>query len=195
MPEPTTLALITKTEVKAYFDISNTDYDNLIDAHLPGVRKFVEEYCRHDFLSTTRTSEKPYLARYDTEFYLNYYPIVSVSALTEDGVTLTQDTDFYVDLATGRVEKISNDEITNPDRANLSYWTSDRNAIVVTYVGGHALTDDATMAVKEMVGIDCGLKKRTYTDNEGVERVATLSAYPKHIMAVLDRHRYRGRAR
>lgn len=195
MAEPTTLATITKTEVKAYFDISNTDFDTVIDAHLPGVRAFVTEYCRHDFLSTTRTSEKPYVKQFDTEFYLNYYPVASITSLTEDGVALTLDTDYYVDLATGKVEKIAGYEITNPDRGDLGYWTSERDAIIVTYVGGHALTDDVTMAVKEMVGIDCGLKRRTFTDNEGIERVATLSAYPKHIMAILDRHRYRGRAR
>jgi len=197
MAEPTTLALITKTEVKAYHNVpaATTDWDDFIDAHLPGVRSLVKEYCHHDFLSQARTSEKPYVKQFDREFYLEYYPVASVSSLTEDGVTLTEGTDFYVDKDTGRVEKIDSQEITNPDRGPLSSWTSERNAIVVSYTGGEALTDDVTMAVKEMVGIDCGLRKRTYTDNEGIERVSTLSAYPKHIQAILDRHRHRGRSR
>ena len=195
MAEPTTLALITKTEVKAYFDISTTDYDTLIDAHLPGVRAFVQQYCRHDFLSTTRTSEKPIVNQFDTSLYLKYYPVASITSITEDGDALTEGTDFFCDKDTGRVEKIYNPAISNPSRDSAGWWDSERDSIIITYVGGRALTDDVTMAVKEMVGIDCGLRKRTYTDNEGVERVATMSAYPKHIMAILDRHKYRGRSR
>ena len=97
MAEPTTLALITKTEVKAYFDITNTDYDTLIDAHLPGVRAFVQQYCRHDFLSTTRTSEKPIVNQFDTSLYLKYYPVASITSITEDGDTLTEGVDFFCD--------------------------------------------------------------------------------------------------
>lgn len=196
MSEPTTLATITKVEVKAYFDlVDKTDYDTLIDAHLPGVRAFVQQYCRHDFLSIARANEKPYVKQFDTEFYLKYYPIASVSSLTELGNALVEGTDFYVDLDTGRVERISSNNIGNSDRDAFGCWSATRDAIVVNYTGGHALTDDVTMAVKEMVGINCGLKKRTYTDNENIERVATLSSYPAHIMAILDRHKYRGRAR
>ncbi len=195
MAEPATLALITKTEVKAYFNITSTDYDNLIDAHLPGARAFVTNHCRHDFLSTTRTNEKPYVRRFDSEFFLNYYPVVSITSLTEGDDTLTEDTDFYVDKDTGRVEKLVSSGIDSLNSEVKGCWDSERGAIVVTYVGGQSLTDDVTMAVKEIVGIDCGLKKRTFTDNEGIERVATLSAYPKHVMDILDKHKYRGRVR
>lgn len=191
MAEVATLALITKAMVKTYYNISVTDYDGLIDAHLIAARSYVQNYCRNDFQSTTRTAEKPIVKQYDEAFYLNHYPIASITSLTEDDVILTENTDFYVDKNTGKVEKIFTPEISNPDRGALAYWSYERNAISVTYVGGEALTDDIIMVVKEYVGISAGLKKRTYTDNEGVERVATISSLPKYLYDVLNMHKRR----
>jgi hypothetical protein len=189
----TLLTDIVKADVKAYFGIltTTTTYDSMIDAHLPGIRELVKQYCRHDFQSAARTNENPYIKPLDTEFYLDHYPVASVSSLTEGGNTLTEDEDFYVDKQTGRVEKIFNDLITNPARTDPAYWNAEQNAIVVNYTGGHALTDDVCMAIYEMVGVDCGLKKRTWTDNEGVERVSVLASYPKQVEDILKRHRQR----
>jgi hypothetical protein len=194
MSEFTTLADITRASVKTYHSIpaANTDYDSLIDAHLLGARSFVQEYCRHDFQSAVRTSEKPYIDKRTSAFYLKYFPIASMTSLTEGGLALVEDTNYSVDKDTGMVEKICSSDITNPDR-DVAFWSTVRNAVIVTYTGGEALTDEVIMAVKEIAGIRAGIKKRTYTDNEGIERVATLNSIPKDILSVLDRHKHRAR--
>lgn len=197
MAEAATLDLITKAMVKTYFSIAstNTDYDDLIDNHLLGARAYVKDFCRQDFESKARTNEKPIINRYDSEFYLKYYPVASITSLTEDGTALTEDTDFFCDKDTGRIEKIASTSITNPTRNEFDSWNPERNVIIVNYTGGEALTDDVIMAVKEICGINAGIKKRTYVDNEGVERVATINSYPNWVMDTLKRHRRRGLSR
>jgi hypothetical protein len=197
MAEFSTLAGITVASVKTYFDIKATEtaYDNLITAHLLGARDYVQTFCRHDFQSTTRTSEKPIINSGDMDFFLKYYPIASISSITEDGSALTEDTDFFCDRETGRVEKLVADDLSNLLRSTNSPWNPERNSVIVTYVGGEALTDDVIMVVKEICGINAGIKKRTYTDNEGVERVSTLNSYPPYIQDILKRHRHRSISR
>ena len=192
MSEFNFLASVSAVSVKAYYDITSSDYDNLINAHLLGARSFVEEYCRDDFQIIARVNEKPLVDRRSSVFYLKYYPVTSITSLVEDGTTLVEDTDYYVDKTTGRVEKLTQSSILNPDR-ELCYWNTERNSIVVNYIGGTQLTDDVISVVKELAGIRAGIKKRTYTDNEGIERVATLTSLPKEILDILSRHRKRDR--
>ena len=193
MAEFTKLADITVASVEAYLGIAaGTSTNALITAHLLGATSFVEEYCRHDFQSIARVNEKPCILEGQSDFFLLNYPVASIASLVEDDDTLVEDTDFYVDKETGRVEKIS---ATFPDfnRDEPVYWSIDRNGIVVNYTGGEALTDDVIMVVKELAGIWAGLKKRTYTDNEGVERTSTLNSLPKEFYDILNRHRHKTR--
>ncbi|MFA6198644.1 MAG: hypothetical protein WC734_05880 [Patescibacteria group bacterium] len=189
MAEFVSLASINATSIQTYLNDTTISAD-LINAHLLGARSFVEEYCRHDFLSTTRTAEKPLIDKNTSVFYLKNWPVASITSLVENGNTLVEDTDFYIDKDTGRVEKIASTDILNPDR-DVSYWSTERAAVVVTYVGGEAITDDVIMAVKEIAAIRAGVKRRTYTDGEGVERATTMNSIPKDIMDVLNRHRHR----
>lgn len=189
MAEFANLDAVTAASIRTYFDKDST-YDTIITQKMLGIKQYIKTYCRHDFLSTTRTAEKPMIKEYEKEFYLKYYPISSITSLTEDGTALTENTDYRVDYDTGKVEKISNiDSIANPDRNRLGYWTTEVNAISVTYVGGHALTDDVIMIYKELVGILAGLNTRTFVDNEGVQQTATLKNLPPWMNAILDSHR------
>lgn len=188
-----TLADITVASVKTFHDIKLTElgYDSVIAAQLRGVIAYVKFYCGHDFESKARL-EYPYVLPNERHFYLDFYPIASVQSLVEIGLALTENTDYYVDKDAGRVEKIDIPmNVLNPDRFTSAYWSIVRQSIAVNYTGGMALDDNMISIVKELVGIRAGIKKRTWTDNEGVERVATINSLSPMYQEMLDQYRRR----
>jgi hypothetical protein len=188
VPEFSSLGAITVDSVKTYFGIDSADTGKnaMIAPHLAGVISYLQEICGHDFLSITRT-EKPIIKPYENAFYVDNYPIASVTSVIEYGVTLTENTDFFVDAQSGRIEKINTtNSLMNPDRDVAPYWNSVRGNVVIVYVGGTAITDNVIRLVKEMVGISSGLKKRTYVDNQGITQVATLTSLPSDLKAIVD---------
>lgn len=180
---------ITTAEVKAYFGITNTDKDSIIDVVRPLVVDKIKEYCRHDFESKARTNEKPVIKIRQKNFYSVYLPVdASDITVVEDGTTLTEDSDYFVDLRTGRFERIRNQDDIFAEQGG-AYWTTKHNAIVISYTGGEALTQDVVLVFYEMVGIYAQLKTKTYVDNEGIEAAVTLTALPDNLIKVLDNHR------
>lgn len=188
-----TLNEITTNEVKAYHGVasSDTEKDAQIDVIRPLVADFIEQYCRHDFQSIARANEKPVVEARMNSFYLKYRPVASIATLVEDGETLTEDTDFFVDKDIGRVEKIR-DKLIFTRRGEFGYWSTGPNAIVVNYVGGEALStaQDIVMVFYEWVGILAYLKTKTFITNEGIEGVVTLTSLPPHLIAILERHKW-----
>lgn len=190
MAEFANLDAVTAASIRDYHD-KDSSFDTIIGRKMLGIKQYIKTYCRHEFLSQARVDEKPFIETAESKFYLKHYPIASITSLVEDGTTLTENTNFYVDYNTGKVEKITDpDNIANPDRNRLGYWTTERNVIVVNYVGGHALTDDIIMIYKELVGILAGIKTYTWIDNENVQQVATLRKLPPWMMMILNNHRY-----
>jgi hypothetical protein len=192
----TSLNAISTAEVKAYHGYTGTDKDSIIDVIRPLVADFIESYCRHDFLQQARTNEKPVIPQFRNAFYLKYYPIDlgQTFTLTEDGQTLTRNTDYFVDADTGRVEKIKDLDNIFQSADYVGYWSTTRDGVVVTaYTGGVDLANaqDVVMVFYEIVGIRAGIKKRTFTNNEGVENVVFLNSAPKELLKILDRYKHR----
>lgn len=187
------LHAITTAQVKAYHGYTSNDKDSMIDVIRPLITHKIIKYCNHDFESKARVDEKPFIEKFRNEFYLRNWPVASITTLVEDGESLTEDTDFYFDKFTGKVEKIRDLDSVFTTREALGYWTTKRNAIVVNYVGGVDLTtaNDIVEVYYEMVGIRSGIKKRTWVDNNEIEQVAIINSVPKELWTQLDRYKHR----
>ena len=179
---------ITTAEVKAYHGITGTDKDSRIDVIRPLVSSIIKNYCRHDFESKSR-SEYPYIEPNRDKFYTLYRPISSVTSLVVDGTTYTEDTDYYVYKETGMIEKL---KATNVfvDNTDYGYWTTEKNKILITYIGGEALTADVVLVFYELCGIYAQLKTKTFINEEGIQAAVTMTSLPKEIMDVLERHKW-----
>ena len=191
MPTPTDLDAVVADDVKAYFGIPLTDTskDTQITATLPLIASFIREYCRQDFLPISRT-EYPDIEHSEGKFLTDFRPVVSVTSLTENDIALTEGTDFSVRNATGTVEKIKDEQNVFSDANGFGYWSSKPKKVKIIYVGGETAPADVIMVMYEMVGIRTGLKTRTFSDNDGVETVLTLTSMPAELKEVLDRHQY-----
>ena len=193
-PEFATLEDITIQSVKDFHGVNPNDsgYNTIVTAQLRGVIAYVKFYCGHDFLQTTRTNESPYILPNERHFYLKEYPIASIQSLVETGLTLIEHTDFECDYDNGRVEKIDIPmNVLNPDRFTSAYWSIVRQDIKVSYTGGIALDDNVISVIKEITGVRAGIKKRTWTDNEGIEKVSTLNSISPMWQEILDQYRRR----
>ena len=89
------------------------------------------------------------------------------------------------------MEKITAQNDITINQACPVYWSTVRNTIVITYIGGVdlATVQDVVMAFYEIVGILTGIKTRTYITNDGEESVTTsIGSMPKYVMLILNKH-------
>ncbi|MEO0206589.1 MAG: hypothetical protein ABIL22_07950 [candidate division WOR-3 bacterium] len=182
-----TFDTITKDQVKAYFGYTQTDKDSRITVIMPMAAAFIKEYCRHDFESKLRENEYPEIDPCSEYFFLKYRPVSTIVSLTENGIALTENTDFYVRKGSGRVERIGGLHSTT---GHDCLWDSSPNAICVNYIGGEVLTQDVIQVFFEIVGIFSGLRTRGYVTNEGVEAVINMSSVPPDLLSILDLHKH-----
>lgn len=180
---------ITVADVKSYFNFTDNNRDAQILNILPIVTDFIKTYCSHDFESKSR-SEYPYIKdAFQTEFFLKYRPVTSVTSIVEDSQTLTRNTDYWIDFDSGKVSKISGSQYS-PIFSEASFWNSDPEAILITYVGGEALSFDVVMAFYEIAGIYTQINQKVYVNIEGNETSTKYDSIPKEIMSILDRHKH-----
>lgn len=121
---------ITLAQFKAYAAITttDTDRDSSIEPIIDGVSAFLTKLLGREVAKTTYTSE--YLdGSGDVDLLLPHYPVVSISALTEDDIALTEGLtgDYLLYAAQGRLQ-----------RAN-GIWTSYPKAVKLTYVAGYTV--------------------------------------------------------
>ena len=185
------LSDIVKADVKTYFGIPSTDVskDGKIDLVIPLTNSMIMDFCRHDFESKARVSERPIVEENSLELYVKYRPVVSVASLTEDGVALIENSDFYVDKDFGRIRKLK-DSSSIFNSGYFGYWNSGPGKIVISYTGGEALSPDVQLVAFELIGIWAGLKVKTYATNEGVEGAVNLTDIPDSLKEVLLRHQH-----
>jgi len=183
------LSDITFTDVKNYYNIPSTDtsHDSQLTIIIAMAIDIVKEYCNNDFEIKARV-DRPSIVPLRYSFMLNYYPVASIESLTEENITLIEDSDFYVHKEYGKVDKktASSSILTE---SSGGCWSTDSNAIEVNYTAGEALTQDVVMVIYEIVGIRAGIKKRTYTDNEGVEATVVLNSIPEKLLNILNKHK------
>jgi len=179
---------ITIADVKSYFNYTDTNRDTQLTNILPMTRDLIKGYCNNDFESKTRTAEKPYILPERLEFYLKYRPVVSITSLTEGGTALVQDTDYYCELDTGRVEKLQATNTTTIYDVNR-YWSTVRNTVVVTYTAGQVPTYDVVLAFYEVAGIYTEINQKVFTDIEGTEHATAYDKIPQEIKDILNRYK------
>ncbi len=134
-----TTLLSTLALVKLDANISGTDADrdSVINTMIAGVSKRMQDYMDRPIVQTTATDEK-LDSDGDVVVQTRHYPIISVSALTENAVALVEDTDFELneeDLARGQIVRISGDY--------LRAWARGRRIVKLTYVHGYAAVPDS----------------------------------------------------
>ena len=114
-------ALTTLAAVKLHLGISDTSEDALLAQLINQASADIESRCNRTLTRETRTAEA-YTGDGGKKLYLDLYPVTAVSAVTLDGVAVTD----YV--LTGKSGLLTREE----------GWTK-KAAIVVTYTGGYQL--------------------------------------------------------
>jgi hypothetical protein len=116
--------------VKAELGITGTAEDSTIETWIDQASAACTAYCNRVFAEETvaetfrnRDGERTRV------ILLDRFPVTDVTSVVEDGTTLTENTDFEVDPATGRVYRLSSDLDVD--------WSFSK--LVVTYTGGYAL--------------------------------------------------------
>ncbi len=130
--------LTTLQAVKLDADISGTDADRdtVLNSIIAGVSKRIQNWIHRPIVQTTATDEKIDSIG-DYKVQTRHYPIISISALTESGTALVEDTDFEIeeqDKESGQIIRISGDDPIA--------WVSGRRVVKLTYVHGFAAVPD-----------------------------------------------------
>ena len=187
----TKLGDITKADIKAYFGIATADTakDAKIDLVLPMVVANIIDFCRHDFESKARTGESPVIEDNTMFIFTKNRPVASVQSVIEDGITLTENSDYYVVKDTGRIEKIR-DNSSVFSGGYFGYWNSGPGKIVLNYTGGEALTQDVLLVAYEWVGIWAQLKTTAYVNDQGVEAALQINELPDSLKQILLNHKH-----
>ena len=129
----------TLAKVKEDADIAGTDADRdtVLNQIIAGVTSQMQGWMKRDIVQSTATSEKIDGDGSD-EIFLEHFPLIEVTSLTEDGTALVEDTDFEAvgpDLDAGRIIRISG---TDP-----TAWSSGRRNIKLTYDYGYVNVPDS----------------------------------------------------
>lgn len=183
-----TFSDITVAQCKTYFNYQESNRDAQIAMMMPMAADYIKQYCQHDFESKARV-EIPIIDDSKADFYLNYRPVASITSVVEAGVTLVKNTDYKIDLATGRMSKINGDDY-NPIFKAINTWSTEPEDITVTYTGGIELKQDVVQVYLEIVGIYSQINLRTYVNIAGEEITTSKESVPKTLTDVLDRYKY-----
>lgn len=121
--------LVTLAEMKTYLGIAtaNTANDTFLTSQITMISAAIELYCRRVFASATY-AQTFYVNDYPKTRYLEmfHYPIVSVTSVVEDGVTMDT-ADYRINKPAGVLTKV-------PGTSHF-LWA---DITVVTYVAGYA---------------------------------------------------------
>lgn len=124
-------AIVTLQEQKAYQEESGTEQDTLFEIFINAVSEFFEGILRGQ--GDKKLKETTYADKYldgsgKTYLLLPNFPILSISAITEGGATLTENTHFTVDYEWGILWK------------EAGIWADIRRNIKITYKAGYSDT-------------------------------------------------------
>ena len=136
-PDVSATALVTLDEARSFMGWKSGEFpenDARLGIIIDAVSALFASEADPDFKSATYTAEK-HDGNGKSYLYLDHYPVTTFTSLTLDGTTLTQDTEFFVDMDEGILEC----GYTGwPGIMYPAKWTSQRQGIVVTYIAGYA---------------------------------------------------------
>lgn len=131
----TSAALVTLADVKTFLGLQNiSTSDAILEIVIEAVSASIANESFPDFKSATHTAEK-YDGTGKSYLYLDHYPVTAMTTVVEDGVTLVKDTDYFVDMDEGLLEKA---RYSWPGYDSQAVWTTSKQGVVVTYTAGYA---------------------------------------------------------
>jgi hypothetical protein len=139
--DPTETFIVSLADVKRYLNITSTASDDELRQFILEATDIAEPLVNQK-LRRDSFSEK-YTATEDSIMLIKQ-PVVSVTSIVENGVTLTENVDFYVNYRAGLVYR--------GDTTMRRFWRSGQNNITVNYVAGK--TDPSPveqLLIKEIV--------------------------------------------
>lgn len=138
--DPTDLALLSLSDAKQYLNITNSTSDEELREFIVAATDIAER------LTSRQLRRKTYTDTYTGStqtINLRNTPIVSVTSVTENGATLTENTDYVVDTVLGI--------LTRGTSTQPRYWKPGAGNITVTYVAGETNpSPTAQLLVKEI---------------------------------------------
>ncbi|MUZ53031.1 hypothetical protein GOZ97_07435 [Agrobacterium vitis] len=143
--------LATLADVKAELSITDTDSDALLGRYIRASSKAIEQYCNRVFARETIKDEfwpdrEPYAFQLTTtlkSLQLSRWPVGAVTSVTENGVALTENTEFRVENVAGALWRLD-------DLAYPNVWRS--WPIIAIYDGGYQdIPDDVQDAAIRLV--------------------------------------------
>lgn len=138
--DPLDLTLVSLSDVKNYLNVTSTSSDEEIRQFILEATDIAER------LTSRQLRRKQFVENYSVSgayFSLKQQPVVSVTSIVEDGVTLTAGTDYVIDTSIGIAYRGSN--------LSPLYWHAGSDNIVVTYIAGEVNpSPTAQLLVKEL---------------------------------------------
>jgi hypothetical protein len=127
------LLLTTREDAKAYLDLTEDTWDSVIEAEIDAVTVAIEVFCNRTFLRRTLTAEKidgPQSDEWDsTELQLRY-PIISITSITNDTVSVVETTNYEMYPDSGLVVLTDG-----------TGWAGGHKKITITYSYGYERDD------------------------------------------------------
>jgi hypothetical protein len=141
-------AMTTLADVKALLGITDTTQDVRLENLINRTSAMIASWCDRVFTRSTYTAES-YTGTNRQALVLRQWPIVSVSLITDNGVTLAA-AEYETksqDLARGEVYKAGgwNQNTTYATGLTSDVWASGRD-YAVTYIAGYWMPGDVTTA-------------------------------------------------
>lgn len=136
-----TLDVITLEEARIALDVTQTDeHDDELPAYITAVSQRLDALIG-PIVQRTVTDEKHNGGDgEDRLIFLRHYPIASVASVTENGIALVADTDFYIDEYYANHEWLGNIvERWDSSKNRSSTWEKGRRNISVSYTAGRAV--------------------------------------------------------
>lgn len=128
MPSPTD-GLITLDDLKEDLKITVTDHDAKLDRIILAVSQGICDLCGgRTFLATTETAKK--LDGDGTVLLLVKFPIISITSITNDTISVVETTNYEQYANLGRIELTDG-----------SVWANGRKKVTITYRHGYAFDD------------------------------------------------------
>jgi hypothetical protein len=152
----------TLTELKNVLgrDLTDTVKDTFLEACIERASRIIDDYTRQIFYDKTITNEKIDRYSVSTSFFslsddclYSHAPIISVTSLVEDGVSLVADTDFY--LYENHIQSVNS-------------WTTERKGLVFTgHIGYTSVPKPINEVCLAFAEVLSGIGIKTVTDGTG----------------------------
>ena len=124
-------ALVSLADLKTVLTISESTFDDILNFMINAASEGFQRIVGCNLVYATRTAVKVD-GNGGTRLRLPHWPVVSISALTENDVALTENTDYYLNAKLGVLIK-----------GGVSVWSTGLRNIVATYISGYKI--DATV--------------------------------------------------